>query len=108
MCRDVELETISTTTNELPSTSHNYSTDDAGENVGGRRNSMTADGVSLNFFRENIIFCNMFTVLLRDAPKVKDTPERNTFCQKRDCLASPTKPKSSLRKTNSYRKILTA
>ena len=55
VCRDVELETISTTTNELPSTSHNYSTDDAGENVGGRRNSMTADGVSLNFFRENII-----------------------------------------------------
>ena len=50
VCRDVELETISTTTNELPSTSHNYSTDDAGENVGGRRNSMTADGVSLNFF----------------------------------------------------------
>ena len=55
VCRDLELETISTTTNELPSTSHNYSTDDAGENVRGRRNSMT-DGVSSKFFVKTMIF----------------------------------------------------
>ena len=62
VCRDVELETISTTTNELPSTSHNYSTDDAGENVGGRRNSMTADGVSLKIFAKTSfsVTCSLY------------------------------------------------
>ena len=111
VCRDLELETISTTTNELPSTSQNYSsTDDAGENGGVRRNSMT-DRVNKMEFFVNTALTQMFAILFktfcRNTPKVKDTPERNTFCLKRVCLASPIKPRSFSRKTNSCKKIWT-